>query len=107
MKLTIDKVRAARHAIDNPDDACAYDTEILRALCDEWIAARTVRWSENTLETDERDRRVVGAASERTDGAIVAYMVGASGVNARFATLATARAWLEEQARASGFEVAT
>ena len=40
MKLTIDKVRAARHAIDNPDDACAYDAETLRALCDEWTAAQ-------------------------------------------------------------------
>lgn len=70
------------------------------ALCDEWIAARTVRWDGTAL-----------MAQDQALGWIYSTASGLYGVEGPhpsprlFPTEPEARAWLEEQARAAGFEV--
>lgn len=112
MKLTHESVRGALHAIDNPDDACAYDKATLRALCEEWLAQRTVRWAD---DSDERFGRLYcdaphwyGFFVRRVDrfDARVNEQRGIDAEEATLDTLAEARAWLEARAREAGYEVA-
>ena len=136
MKLTIDKVRALRDMAaadlsecdvpicgrEEPCLSCEFN-RTAEALAEEWIAVRTVRWESAHSDT-------VGAGVEvrllpPTGEAVASYWHytsagddysasagpgsehGDGTRSPRLMTLAEARAWCEEQARASGYEVAT
>lgn len=126
MKLTHDKVRAilARLERDGQPDGCDHDCDErcdecdplhdTQALCEEWLARRTVRWAD---DSDERSGRLYCDEPGRWYGFFVRRVerfdarvneqrdVHAEG--ATFGSADEARAWLEERAREAGFEVAT
>lgn len=116
--LTHDKVRAilARLERDGQPDGCDHDCDErcdecsplhdTQALCDEWIAARTVRWQGSAL-VSAAEPLALGHTEDadlgRTRGVFYRYGLKTT---SSFDTAAEARAWLEERAREAGFEVA-
>lgn len=114
MKLTIDKVRAlrdyhreelcTRHRAAIPVECSLCGRHAIGvALAEEWIAARTVRWDGDTLHGPTFCGEVAG-----WNGAgYCAHVYGSDGIAVDRSTEADASAWLEEQAREAGLEVAT
>jgi hypothetical protein len=110
MKLTIDNVRALRSLINDFDvpnaGGLAPQQETARALAEEWIARHTVRWYRDDGGSFLRSS-VAWFGSVGPYGDRGTWLAETDDGWQLFATEAEARAWLEEQARAAGFEVAT
>lgn len=114
MKLTHDKVRALVSMIDDLSvpyaGGLAPHHDTARALADEWLAARTVRWrSSGALWTvSKRSVWYVAHDALTTKGSPAWKAADRIGTVARdtwHATEAEARAWLEAKAREAGYEV--
>ena len=123
MSLTHERVRALRDLLTAEGAVVGNANAVARALCDEWLAVRTVRWVGQSLRRrdwvcDISERHMLGdvvAEAQPPTGSFKSggewYAVVAPQAvypNAKLcATEAEARAWCEEQARAAGLEVAT
>lgn len=104
MTLNLDKVRALISMIDDLSVPYAgnlaphHDTA--RALAEEWLAARTVRWDGDTLHGPGFYGAVVLDCAAATFGA------SARGIGeVSWVTEPEARAWLEAKAREAGYEI--
>lgn len=130
MNLTHDKIRALRAMheqcmLDEHNAGECADTEALAlhaagvALCDEWLARRTVRWTQSPYMIGDRMvYRITLSVVHGGDwfGSVAdhgAWRKAApwsatvvDGLAQRLATEAEARAWLEERACEAGYEVA-
>jgi hypothetical protein len=117
MKLTHDKVRAlrdyhlegmcTRHRAAIPVECSLCGRHAIGvALAEEWIAVRTAWWCRDDGGSFLRSS-VAWFGSVGPDGDRGTWLAETDNGWQLFATEAEARAWLEEQARADGLEVAT
>jgi hypothetical protein len=120
MKLTIDKVRVlrehhheelcAQHDAERPEDCSLCGLHAIGvALCDEWIAVRTVRWVSLLPHSAHEPLMVEGAefgsANYLPDGTWEATLDGVH--QCLFTERDRCKEYLENVARDRGYEVAT
>lgn len=112
----MDRVRALGAWLDGRQD-CECDSEsecdeclpisVADALARRWIEARTLTWDARREYLKTADRVAFGSVGIKVDGVRWNACRMGSGGEWFVGTREQATAWLEEQARAAGYEVAT